>query len=221
MVTAVVGLVSLFFLAAYFEKRKLISLSRAGSDAPAEQSGRAGARLHAAEALGFKSIGYLLDREGVKSSYVTLLLSRNDRVLVSVSRGIAGKFKLMSKLSDARWLITSEIAGEPDLSDLRIEAQCRGTMDQALAQHLLRLSEVGFAGVPFDPNSVVRDLLEHDRTRAERLIVSGYARWRYVDKAVWSYTITGSVRIAMRSLRSLGATIKAAREAAKAGKQLQ
>jgi len=94
MVTAVVGLVSLFFLADYFEQRKLIALSRAGSDAPAHQSGRAGAWLHAAEALGLKSIGYFLDREGVKSSYVTSLLSPNDRVLVSVSPWHRGKVQI-------------------------------------------------------------------------------------------------------------------------------
>src|SRR5437016_2992347 len=108
-VLTVIGIFfALVLLAAYFEKQKLVALEPAGPDAPAERIGTAGGYVNAADHQDFQSIGYLVDLGGSKRGYVSLLLSHDRLVLVTIVHGMAARIKLSSKLSDGRWLITNQ-----------------------------------------------------------------------------------------------------------------
>ena len=118
---SVVAIGALFFLAAYFEKRRLVPLASAGSDAPPERSGKADILLAAAETLDFRHLGYFVDRQGFTHPRLSLLISADRQVLAMIVHGRLARFKLIGRLPHGRLLITSQNPEEPDLSLLRVE----------------------------------------------------------------------------------------------------
>ena len=212
---SVVAIGALFFLAAYFEKRRLVPLASAGSDAPPERSGKAGILLAAAETLDFRHLGYFVDRQGFTHPRLSLLISADRQVLAMIVHGRLARFKLIGRLPHGRLLITSQNPEEPDLSLLRVELLEAGRLDEALARHTRWLREMQFPTLAFDPQTVVEDLLEHDRLRARNLVSAGHARWREVDQSSWSYTLRCSITMAIQCLKDVRKGVELRREAQK------
>lgn len=208
---AIVGLILLFFLgsgmitalAAYLERRKLVPLVPAGHDAPNPLLGKAGEWIQALQRSGFDLVGCFVDNEGLYKARVTLLLSTDARVLAIVVHGIAVRCQLCTRLVDGRCLITSDVSGEPDLSGLRLTETVLTGIADVLALHWSRLSEHASATTRYDAAQLPRDLLAWDRLRVERLVAAGYAKWSYVDRSAWSFTLWGSLRVAIQATGDL------------------
>src|SRR4051812_23325046 len=118
----------------------------------------------------------------------------------------------MSKLADGRFLVTYQEGSEPDLSGLRVQLQQPGRVDEGLTTHRRWLVETQIGTVPFEPTKILNDLLQHDIARAHKLISMGLARWRFVDQTVWSYTIVGSVKVAIQGMKDVRTNLRMRQE---------
>lgn len=215
------GFLLLFYIVCRWERRRTRPLQAADQDRPhLPLSDDLQRVITDAAALQFQALGLYHDGDdGWKRGYVTLLLSPDQRDLLWVQYPPAARFKIITRLDDGHWIITSSLSGEPDYTGLELEEQIpQAPLDVVYYHHESRLAEYTQQSVPFDPATVVQQIAEHLQTRRDALIHSGLAR--YVDglHEPWTYTHRGAWT-ATCHLLTMGAAIsddlKAARQRAR------
>ncbi len=120
---------------------------------------------------------------------------------------------LYSQLDGGRYLQTTDMTGENDLSgltDLQIWPQL--SFAKLVDRHFARLQHLGCSPAPFS-DSPMRDVLTIRLRRAEKLVEQGDARFVDDDRMVWTFTLKGALRFyfvtvwlqtARRGLRKIG-----------------
>src|SRR5687768_10290901 len=140
---------------------------------------------------------------GKKVTPTFLLLSGDGLVLVRVwlwNRKEHNRFELMSRLHSGPWLVTSDKLPFRDLSGLRWEEVLPDApLGMALYHHRRRIGRAGQPCVPFDPETVLDGLAEHERRRVARLVERGLVRYVGPERDKWVYTIRGSAKLARQT----------------------
>jgi hypothetical protein len=181
--------------------------------------------VDSAVSVGFRPLGVFSDgdkgfKEGISS---ILLMPDGSQLLWIVHSKLAGRKQIITKLADGRWLVTADNIGVVDRSGLRDEEVFPDADIDVLAYaHRRRWAESGQQAVPFAPESVVADFLQHGRDRAARMYEAGLIRYR-MDAAqapaaasqapadaeiAYSYTLKGAVRVVVDNVAHLGRVMR-------------
>jgi hypothetical protein len=204
-----VGFVVTFFLAAYFEKRRLLPLTPIADAVLPDDDSMPGRTRAAALRAGFHDAGMFQDHGAIVANKNTLMLSSDQLVLLLIIHSKVFRYRLMSRLADGSWLTTGEYSGEPDLTGLTHVELIRAGIPEQEAQHRRALTR--FTPVPFDPQTIPEALLDHERRRLQILMERGNARWRTPDNSVWSYSFVGSIRVTLAGMSEIQQAIQAAK----------
>ncbi len=116
-------------------------------------------------------------------------------ILPSLARACG--YRLCSRMADEVWLVSGEVpGGAAELSSYRIHKHLTGrSLAQVMAFHLDRVAAYESVAVPFDPETIVQDLIAHDRRRAEDVIACGFARWVDAAQTIWRFNLRGACQI--------------------------
>lgn len=210
------GLPLLVFAAALIERRRVLQLEPlADEDRPASSKAQ---RLHdEALAAGLLYFATFRDHESkLATMRLSAYLSEDGLVLMilpAAARTLG--YRLYSRMADGVWLETGQVTGDTDLSGLRRSAMLPDAdMQGVLAFHLERVGAYGNEALPFDPQTLVDDLYQHDYDRAEKTIAMGLARWVRPEQKVWVLTLRGAVCMMVNTMLSVQRVTKANRDAA-------
>ena len=190
------------FAAALFEKVHLRQL-RPAEPAKAEASG---ARTHPtvteAAAAGYASLGVFSDGDrGLKEGILTLMLSPDRRVLLWVLHGkLAGRHRLITRSADGHWLVTSSVTAVRDLSGLLHEKMLADVPLPVIEiYHRERAARWNHPVATWAPATVAEDVLAFERSRVERMVAGGTARY-IVPGHVYRYRLAGAARVTLTYL---------------------
>lgn len=190
-----------FFMAiimvALWEKRRIqtYAIPAAGTEQPLTDYGR---RTNAAaQQLAYVHRGIFHDaRGGIYKTRSDFWTSPDNVVLALVSCGTIaklpnGRVSLYSQLDGGRYLQTTDMTGENDLSgltDLQIWPQL--SFAKLVERHFARLQHLGCSPAPFS-DSPMREVLTIRLRRTEKLVAQGDARFVDDDQTVWKFTLKG------------------------------
>ncbi|MEM6392809.1 MAG: hypothetical protein AAF797_08570 [Planctomycetota bacterium] len=205
---AVVGFFVVFLLAALYETHHLRRLDYVplGETQPLPK-GKARTHYDAALGVGCLAIGAFRDRESdLTKVTVWLMISEDGQIVVLItSWARALGYHIVSRLDSGVWLYSSPVSNKADLSGLVAQASLPAEPFEAVYFfHRNRVASAEGPVVPFDPGTLVDDLLEHERRRAEITIARGWGRWLDPDQTRWRYTPRGALRLAMNMVLSGG-----------------
>ncbi|MEM1211145.1 MAG: hypothetical protein AAGI68_02500 [Planctomycetota bacterium] len=199
---AVVGFFVVFLLAAMYETHHLRRLDYVPpGEARQLPKGKAGQHYDAALGVGCLAIGAFRDRESELTKVtVWLMVSEDGEIVVMItSWARALGYHIISRLDDGVWLYSSPVGNKADLSGLVAQASLPNKPFEAVYFfHRNRVVSADAPVVAFDPETLVDDLLEHERRRAELTIARGWGRWLDPDHTRWRYTPRGALRLMMK-----------------------
>ncbi len=207
----VIGVAALFFvvlptavfLIALIEKRRVTWLEPLEDD-QRPGKGKAEALHREALAAGLLYFRTFRDRESkLMSTRVNLYLSEDGVVMMLIpSLAKAMGYRLYSRMADGVWLVSGPVTGEADLSGLHLSAShSSNELQQVMAFHLRRVQRYGAEVMPFEPETMVDDMRQHDLDRAEAIVAAGYGRWTDVaSKSVWVMNLRGALRVALDTM---------------------
>ena len=204
IVIAIVGgfalLVTSYFavvlLIARFKRRRVRQLISLPDElGPTQRSGFA-ARLAAdAHAAGILHLGAFLDETTfLFKTRLDLLLSEDGQVLLLVpSLTRASGYRLATRMTDERWLITGELESDTDLSGLCDSAMLpKCPFALVLRYHRDRVERYSSPPIPFDPETLTQDIGDLDRRRGHQHVEAGLARWVTPEHDAYAMTWRGA-----------------------------
>lgn len=215
LATLLAGFFLLCLFAARYERRYIRRPTPLDdAQGPASQNKTAAKIADAAIPLGFFYFGAFRDEEsGILKTRVDLYLTDDGEVMLLIpSMTKTMGLRLYTRMADDTWLITGEAVGETDLSGLHLVKNLPGcSLSQTLCYHRDRIASQPTQLVPFNPEKLVNDLLDHEQLRAQMAVDTGLARW--VSKRHDCYTSTwrGAFKIVAVMLLNIPSVIEANR----------
>lgn len=202
----------LLFVEALLTRHSLLPVSRA--DAP-DASGQRPA-VQAALNNEFEDLGVWAGGDGVFKDRHTLLLSPDGRTLLVAHHSKDDSRWLISRLDDARWIVTGSNWSAPDVSGMsHSQTHLRMPLWQLMAAHAQHID--GLAGIlPFTRDFIDREIAEHFGGCFLALKDAGMAS-RSADGSNWRHTVRGALRVTVASVKSLGAVFRQGQTEALAG----
>lgn len=217
LVVGAVGLFVLFFvvlvLVGRFERRyvrKYVPI--ADEEGPTARSGTAAEYAEEAALLGLHYAGAFLDGESkILKARVDLYFSEDGRVMLMIpSKTALLGYRLVSRMADDIWLLTAEMGSDADHSGLRLFKILPGcTMGQVLRYHRDRIDQHPSEPLPYDPETLLGDLYDHEVARAQRAVDLGFTRWASYQQDCFTGTWRGAFR-QVNDLRKSGGGLSAA-----------
>ena len=153
--------------------------------------------------LDFVWDGYFVrSTEGVLRTVWSVFRSPDKSILIIIGQATIGGLRqklsmIFSKLHDGKYLITTDDAGEPDISG-RTERQLRLNADlwELVDCHRAQLAMAGGASSTFGADPVMKELERLSRDQAEALESLGYAGFLDADRTIWRYSLKGALLLA-------------------------
>jgi len=175
-------------------------------DADAPSSAKAIELAQEARACGL--LFFLVYRDTESSLLKTefsVFLSPDGVVLMAMPRHINTiGYRLYSRLSDGRWLISAQVLGTENLTPVHERAMLPDcTLRQVLRFHLDRVAEAVAPAVAFEPDTLTDAMLERDRVQAEAMVDAGLARWVDAEQSAWKHTVPGATRMGIHTMLGL------------------
>lgn len=157
-------------------------------------------RNREAKKLGYRYGGAYHDaRESIYKCRYDYWLSADSTVLAWVSCGTIATLplksvNLISQLEDGRYLQTTDMKGQSDLSGL-IDLQIwpKLTFSKLAERHDARLATLRETPIPFS-EAPLRAASNIRRAQAQRLVDQGDAQFVDDDQSIWKYTLKGALR---------------------------
>ncbi|HVP10756.1 MAG TPA: hypothetical protein VMV94_06150 [Phycisphaerae bacterium] len=203
MMVLVAGCTALVFLSALFAKHRRLRPTEAPSRPPSQalQS-----LIALARQVEFQSVGLWTDAEegSDTGNMYTFMLSPDACILFCVRHDrLSPPHRFITPLADGRWVITSIVVDEADLSGLDDEQRLPGGFHAVLSRHRARIAAPSAAVLAFSPDSMARHMHEHEQARLDRLVAAKLAKPVPGREDQWRYTLRGAVRQASTWLRNL------------------
>ena len=217
IVALVVGWFLLCLLTARFERRhirRLIPLE--DEQGPASRSSTAAEIADAALPLGFFYVGAFRDGESnILKAQLDMYLSGDGKVMLVIPSMTAMLgYRLLTRTTEDVWLMSSEMSSGTDQSGLHLARFLPGcTFPQVLRYHHDRIDSYPADVVPFDPETLVDVMLEHDRLRAERAVELGLSRWVSYEQDSHTSSWRGAFKLA-RQMFFMGKALSQANQLA-------
>lgn len=112
---------------------------------------------------------------------------------------------LYTRLIDGKVLVTSDNFDEGDPSGLmRSKRVINANLPKLMSTHRSRCERDAGSVLTFNEQECYKALEQFSRSRAERLVQLGRARWLDDEHARWRYTLSGGVSIIGQWFRQLG-----------------
>lgn len=199
VVALVVAFIPFCLLAARFERRYIRLLVPLDDEqGPASRNTTAAEIADTAVPLGFLYVGAFRDEESkiVKGRHDIYLTPDGEVMLLIPSLIKMMGYRLITRTADDVWLFTGEVAGDADLSGLRRTRCLPGcTLPQVLRYHRDRVESHPAVVVPFDPETLICDMRDHDQLRAQRAVEAGLARWVSDSQDCYTSTWRGAFKL--------------------------
>jgi hypothetical protein len=101
---------------------------------------------------------------------------------------------LVTQLESGRYLQTTDMTGENDLSGLTdLQIWQNHTFSKLVGRHFERLETLYDTAVPF-AEGPVNETINIRRARAQRLVDQGDAKFVDDDQSIWKFTLKGALR---------------------------
>lgn len=217
----VVGFFPLLVLTARFERihiRRLVPLE--DKQGPASRNATAAELADSAIENGLFYVGAFRDEESnLVKARVDLYLNGDGSVLLLIpSMTKTMGYRLLSRMADDVWLMTSETSGNTDLSGLRLDRMLPGCeFFQLLRYHHDRLESYPAEVDPMMPETLIRDLRDHDQMRGRRAVELGMARWVSERQDCYTATWRGAFKT-VRQVLTVGSRLDEANRLAESYK---
>ncbi len=146
------------------------------------------------------------ERAGILKTDLDLCLSDDSQIMLLMypSRESVDMYQLISRAADNTWLITSEFNLEEDLSGLyliRILSGC--SLAEMLRYHCGRIASHSVEVVPFDSETVILDIYNHDQLRVQLAVQSRLARWASHRQDCYTTTWRGAFKVVWTHFKSM------------------
>lgn len=204
------------FIAALLERRRVRNYEPVAEDEAAPISEYARWVEHAAGRLGYDRLGVFRDAKGkIYNVRYDFWASPGRDVIaycgVGTMLGIPVKATwLFTPLSDGRCLMTTDhsAAMESDLSGMtEMALVANADFDELLARHRKRVDEAPLPSGAFSKADPFGGFNAFRRSRVERLIERGQARFLDDEQDAWKYTVRGALAVATNTYREQFAAI--------------
>lgn len=215
VIILVVGFYLTVFLVALIEKCHIVKLVPL-EDVAAPSSGKALQldREAIENDLLFLDV-FRHDDSNLHKTRLSLYLSSDGQVMLMVPNPTRTHgYRLYSRMADGVWLETAKIAGNTDLSGLRLTAMLPDCpFNLVLKYHLDRVACYAGTPVPFSPEHIGREVFEHDAARAQAAIEQGYGYWVDLRQTTWRHNLRGAIRVMGRGVLDQGLLSEGQRQA--------
>jgi len=186
--------------AGLWEKRRILAYSLPEPDREYPCTPYGLQRNREVKKLGYRYGGVYHDARGsIYKCRYDFWLSPDSTILVwigcgTVARLAAKSVNLISQLEGGRYLQTTDMTGETDLSGLTdLQIWPKQTFRKLVDRHNARLEALGASALPFS-DAPMRDVINIRRVRALRLVEQGDAKYVDDNESIWKYTLKGALR---------------------------